>query len=133
MKNERLAALADVFYERLETPFIWGKNDCCLFAADCAFAATGVDPAEKFRGTYDDAVSALRLTSKLGGMENIAAISFGPEISPALASFGDIGLIENFGRPCLAVYGGEYFHAPGEDGLKIFPVEQCLRAWRLPE
>lgn len=125
--------IADVFIERIAMRFQWGINDCCLFAADCFYAATGTDPAGEFRGEYTDAISAARVLSRLGGLEVIAAKNCGPEILPSQSSFGDIGLVDNAGRPCLSVFGGEYFHAPGDDGLKIFPLDNCLRAWRLPK
>lgn len=117
--------------ERLNTPFVWGVNDCCLFAADCVLAATGVDPAENLRLAYCDARGAARVLREHGGMAKLAAKHCGTEIPPAYAQFGDIGLLDNGGRPCLAVFGGEFFHAPGERGLTIHPVELCSRAWRM--
>jgi len=125
--------LSNLFVERISSPFKWAGNDCCLFAADGLFVTTGRDPAAGIRGTYSDALSAARTVERLGGMNKIASDSFGNEISPLLVKFGDIGLIENSGRPCLAIFGGEFFHAPGEDGLTIFPVDTCIRAWRLTD
>lgn len=130
LKPEWQSAIADLFIERMSAPFVWGLNDCCLLAADAKLAATGVDPAEGFR-TYDDALSAARLVSKLGGMEAIGSRFFGPRIPVECVAFGDIGLIENCGRPCLAVFGGQFFHAPAEHGLTILPIEHCAAAWRL--
>lgn len=124
--------IGDVFTERLTEPFRWGSNDCCLFAADCFEAATEFDPGKVARGMYADARGALRMIEALGSLEDMATGWCGPSIHPSEAAFGDIGLIENSGRPCLAVFGGQYFHAPGDEGLTIFPVETCLRAWRLP-
>lgn len=133
MKPGWQADVAGVFLERMAAPFKWSHNDCCLFAADCILAATGDDPAADVRGKYDDALSAARLIDSLGGLEKIAASRCGPEIPPASAVFGDIGLINNHGRPCLAVFGGEFFHAPAEHGLTILPIEACTKAWRLTE
>jgi hypothetical protein len=123
--------LTDFFVSRLSSCFEWGVNDCCLFAADGKIAATGHDPAAEHRGTYSDALSAARTVERLGGMLAIGDSSFGKRIKTEYVRFGDIGLIENHGRPCLAIFGGEYFHAPGVDGLTIFPVDKCLQAWSL--
>jgi len=46
--------------ERMNTPFVWGKHDCCLFACDAVLAMTGEDLAGDFRGKYDSALSAVR-------------------------------------------------------------------------
>jgi hypothetical protein len=127
------AAVADVFLDRLGAPFRWGSNDCCLFAADCIKAATGVDVAEDVRGKYCDTITAYRLIDSFGGLESIAAARCGSEINPGQAVFGDIGLVENHGRPCLSVFGGQFFHAPAEHGLTIIPIEACTKAWRLTD
>lgn len=42
-------------------PFRWGRNDCCLFAADWIVLLHGVDPAARLRGRYQSALSAARL------------------------------------------------------------------------
>lgn len=125
--QERLAAL---FVERITAQFVWGRNDCCLFAADAVIAATGRDPADGLR-SYADAISAARLVKRLGGMAAIGDKSFGPRIAPAGAVFGDLGLVTNDGRECLAVFGGSAFHVPGEHGLTIVPIENCTIAWRM--
>jgi len=131
LKSDWQQAIGDLFIERISEPFNWGFNDCALFAADCFRAATGTDPADGLRGTYSDAIGAVRVIDALGGLGAIASRHCGAPIDPAMASFGDIGIISNSGRPCLAVFGGQFFHAPGADGLKIFPVETCLQAWSL--
>ena len=55
------------------TPFVWGKNDCCLMAANYYVAIHGIDYAAMFRGKYNTAIGAYRLLSKAGGMEAILA------------------------------------------------------------
>lgn len=117
--------------ERWARPFAWGSQDCVLFAADCVDACTGVDPAKGMRGTYSDASGAARLVRELGGLAAIAASHCGPEIAPALAQPGDVGLVMNDGRECLAVCGGQHWLAPGESGVCVLPSGQGLRAWRL--
>lgn len=117
--------------ERWAQPFAWGAQDCALFAADCADACTGVDPAADLRGTYSDAAGAARVVAELGGLAAIAAARMGPEIAPALAQPGDIGLVLNDGRECLAVCTGGMWHAPGAAGLCALPMAQAQRAWRL--
>jgi hypothetical protein len=117
--------------ERRARAFAWGSQDCVLLAADCVDACTGVDPAASWRGTYSDALGAARLVQQLGGLAAIAAAHCGPEIAPALAQPGDIGLAANDGRECLVVCGGGMWHAPGIAGVVALHPQQVLRAWRL--
>lgn len=117
--------------ERRARPFEWGSLDCVLFAADCVEACTGVDLAAMYRGTYSDATSAGRIVHALGGLAEIAAASVGREVLPVQAQPGDIGLVINDGRECLAVCTGSTWHAPGADGVVALPMDQAARAWRL--
>ena len=44
--------LANTISTAHEVPFEWGKWDCALAACRLIHSITGVDPAEKYRGTY---------------------------------------------------------------------------------
>lgn len=50
--------LAQTLQAAMTRPFSWGEHDCCLFAADCVQAVTGVDVAADFRGTYTTPLGA---------------------------------------------------------------------------
>jgi len=45
---------------RQHTPFAWGYNDCCLFAAAAIEALTGRHPAPALIGAYHSALGARR-------------------------------------------------------------------------
>jgi hypothetical protein len=117
--------------ERWARPFGWGGQDCALFAADCADACTGVDPAADLRGTYSDALGAARVLAELGGLGVIAADRFGPEVPPLMAQPADVGLLIDSGRECIAVCTGAMWLVPGVDGLVVLPTARIERAWRL--
>ena len=89
--------------ERLTQPFGWGRLDCALWVGDCVRACTGHDPAAHVRGKYATAREAARLLRGFGDLADAAAAVLGPEIVPALAQPGDVGLIDNEGDPCLGV------------------------------
>lgn len=121
--------LAEVIESRHKTPFSWGQQDCCMFAADCVWAMTGSDPAFDVRGQYSDADGAARLLAKFGGVVALAEDRLGAEVPPRCASIGDIGVVESEGRECLAVNNGTLrWLVPGEHGLVLFG--HALRAWR---
>ncbi len=128
--NKWQTALDAAFKEREFKPFGWGGQDCCLFAADCVFAVTGVDPAEDLRGTYSNEFEAARVLASEGGVVGVAARRAGPEISVQEAQVGDIVLVLFDGRETLTVCGGMMLYAPGPTGLVHLPRGQGLRAWR---
>ena len=116
--------------ERWALPFEWGKQDCCLFAADCVQAITGADWAASFRGQYDSKVSAYRMLVDAGGMEAVAAAALGEQIAPAMAQTGDIGMVEDAGRALVVCGGGNWLGA-GLDGLECVAASRVVRAWRV--
>jgi hypothetical protein len=66
-----------------------------------------------------------------GGLAALAADRLGKEVPPRMARAGDIGLLINAGRECLAIFGGSMWHAPGEAGLCCFPTHHVTRCWRV--
>lgn len=122
----RFAAL--VASARLE-PFAWGSHDCCLWAADSVLALTGVDPAHALRGTYGDERSALKLVARLGGLTAIGLMC-GPEIKPAHATDGDVGLVAwPDGVVSLGVHGGTRWMCVGDAGLVDLPLSAASLVW----
>ncbi len=122
--------LAEFVQSRRDTPFSWGGNDCCLFAADAVQAVTGTDPAADLRGTYAAALDAARLVEELGGIEAIAAARLGDEIPVLLARRGDVVAIDAGAGISLGVCIGAQAAVPAADGLAFLPIGQATRAWR---
>ena len=78
------------------TPFEWGKNDCCLMAANYYIATSGIDYAESFRGKYNTAIGAYRLLSKAGGMDAILTRNDFRKLDHAgFANTGDVAIYCN--------------------------------------
>lgn len=116
--------------DRLNKPFTWGVQDCCMFAADCVEAVTGVDPAADLRGSYADAAGAARVLEFFGGVVSLAVERLGGVVRTELAQPGDVGLTMQDGRQTLAVCTGQHWHAPAALGLVALAPEQISRAWR---
>ncbi|WP_404807597.1 DUF6950 family protein [Loktanella gaetbuli] len=49
-------------------PWIWGQNDCAMWAAGYVAQVTGVDPASSLRGTYSTAFACRRVQMRAGGL-----------------------------------------------------------------
>ena len=71
--------------------YAYGRHDCGLFCAGAVQAMTGDDPAEVFRGAYDDVVSAAQALRDKGAGTLVATVaSLFDEKPPAFAQRGDI-------------------------------------------
>jgi len=114
-------------------PFELGKMDCSLFAADWVRLQTGVDLAASWRGTYSTRREYLRLLSADGGLVRVVARAMhhikAPQIPPADAQPGDIGIIVTEDGPALAVRGQAAWMAKTGDQLSSTP--HASFAWRL--
>lgn len=115
-------------------PFIWGENDCCLFACNCILAITGVDLARTFRGYTTEPEAAAFIAGYGGLYELVAAVcrEHGmPEIPPRQARRGDPVLFEGGEGPTLGICTGEKIVAPGKGGLSAYGILKGLHAWRI--
>jgi hypothetical protein len=128
--NAWRTALDALVAARMTQPFEWGKQDCCLWAADCVLASTGIDHATDVRGSYSSAAGALRVLAELGGIEAVAGRA-GEPIPPLAAGVGDIGLIALDDRALLAVCLGAVWLAPTARGLAAHPLPEATQAWRV--
>jgi hypothetical protein len=114
--------------QRMHTPFAWGVQDCCLFAADAVATITGRDPAAAWRGTYSTALQAARLVAELGGLRAIGTMA-GPGIPPLSARVGDIGLVQSHGQALLGVCTGPCWLVPAGAGLAAHDLSAAHAAW----
>ena len=123
--------LATLCKERSSAPFKWGAHDCCLWAADCVVAVTGIDPAAKLRGTYSGAISAAHVLEEHGGVEAIATAALGEPVPVGFAAIGDIVCIEVDGRKSLALCNGMAVLATGLDRLECLSLDCAVCAWKV--
>jgi hypothetical protein len=108
-------------------PFEWGVNDCCMFAANAAFAITGEDYAKPYRG-YKTAKGALRHLKDIG-VEGLATKTWGQPKAAAYAQRGDAILYDCGDGDALGVCIGDKIAVMGQDGLVILPMSECLKSW----
>lgn len=122
------------------TPFAWGSNDCCTFAAGGIQAITGIDVMADFRGKYTDEAGALAaIESVCGGTTVADAAAYCAQKAglvelpkPLFAQRGDLvvcnapsgqlvaGLVHLNGRQIVIV---------GENGLYRVPLRSAVRSW----
>ncbi|AZV00293.1 DUF6950 family protein [Paracoccus kondratievae] len=116
-------------------PFAWGSQDCALgLAAGAVEAITGQDVAARWRGRYRSPSGARRALHKAGftSLADLVA-SLLPEIAPAFANVGDIGLIEADGplRQALCVVDASGLIVLTEAGHGRRPRHDMIRAFKV--
>lgn len=122
--------LNDTIKAASERPFSWGEFDCCLFAADCALAVCGVDPAADYRGQYDSEASAKRALSKRHGSLEAAWDSCFARVNPAYIQRGDVALYQGPNGRGVAVYWAGEFWTSVEIGAARVECEPEV-VWRV--
>jgi hypothetical protein len=124
--------LAAFLKHRQSQPFCWGKNDCCLFAADAIQVITGVDHASEFRGRYTTAIGAKRALIRYGkgDIKHTFNAKFGKPIGGLNASRGDISLVNINGEDIVGVVFGNIY-VVSEPGLLQLPLSQALGIWSI--
>jgi len=130
----RLDALINEYYF---TPFVWGENDCFIFAHDILKAVSGVDVIAPYRGQYKDEESARALLEKHAGGKYEASFSGLERVeNPAFAQRGDVGIIEIEGKEYCGGIGTNarfFMIRPLGGGLMSLSVKAAskkLRLWR---
>lgn len=114
----------------LGRPFSWGEFDCCLFAADCAMAVCGVDPAQAYRGTYKTQAGAKRALKKNHGSLEAAWDACFTRVAPAFIQRGDIALYESPRGRAVAVFWANEYWSTTDDGVARVVCEP-LAVWRV--
>ena len=120
--------------EKRDRPFVWGQQDCCLFAADWVLAVTQIDPAQAFRGKYRTELGAKRALKRAGfnAIEEIANDRFGKSLAPLQLSRGDIALVMNhINEPTLAIVWGSMVWVMTPNGVSHLAVELIVKGWRV--
>jgi hypothetical protein len=132
-KQDWITQLNKVISDRQFTPFKWGENDCCLFAADCIKAMTGNDPAKTLRGHYHTERGAHRTLKRYGActIEATATKLLGEPEPPLTARRGDVALLQEGKRAQLGVVMPSGVYVPGENGLIKKPLTEIKKVWRI--
>src|ERR1700733_5781171 len=118
--------------DNANTQFEWGKNDCCLFAANAIQSFTGIDLADEFRGKYTDQLSAFGLISSVSGGTTVADAAaycakkhgLTEHTHPLMAKRGDLVVIDIDGTLIAGVVhlNGRHVISVSETGPVRLPI-----------
>lgn len=133
-----LAPALTAFLERAERePFVWGSWDCCLYPAAWVQTLTGIDPARRWRGAYDDqdgALAFVRAGRGLARVMEVAAAEAGLVRAPR-PSLGAVGVIRSedpdvrlMGAVCV---GGGFWSTVAPEGGVVALRTRPVAAWEV--
>ncbi len=131
-----VVTLAQFLSRAAATPFAFGKFDCLLFPADRVRDRYGVDPAAKWRGSYDSALGCERILLREGGVIAIMETALTPMgiASTANPQPGDVGAVavatKQGTRFCGAVKTGCGWAVLGVHGLLVMRPAHAV-AWSI--
>lgn len=117
--------------DKQSEPFSWGRNDCCIFAADCVAALTGCDFASEYRGIYRTEKTAYKLLKEFGGIQGLAENALGASMSRHRATVGDVVLVMMNGREALGICNGATIIGPGANGIAVMDMAGSIMAWKV--
>lgn len=120
------SALAEYIEIKRPEPFVYGVNDCCMFAAGAVIAMTGEDPMEEFRGQYNSLATSVRALQEIGAgtLEATLDGKF-PVIETARAQRGDLAFFDQ----SVGVVAGAFAWFASDDGLERIPRHMWDKAW----
>lgn len=117
---------------RLRAPFVWGVNDCAIFAADAVLAMTGQDPAPAGLRGHRTARQATRSLHRHGELQGIATAALGEPVLTADPAEGDVVLVRTGKRQALAIANGQGgAFGPAAAGLAVAPLSGPVLCWRV--
>jgi hypothetical protein len=126
--------LSDYLEAQAKTPFVWGENDCVLFAAKAAQEIlTGRDIAGEISsyGEYNEQTAADIITQHGGSLAGIFDKHFSRKHKHTVQR-GDIAIIDFNGQEAAGVVSGRYVFCKSLSG-RLVPINiiNILTAWEV--
>lgn len=111
-------------------PFVWGKNDCVLFAVKAAEKITYEDHYSRYLG-YNDEKGAKEIISEAGSLEALISRHFGnPHRKVLSAKRGDLVMLKYPSKTIAIVDdSGRFACGVSETGFSKVPLEKAWCVW----
>ena len=122
------------FLENNNSPFEWGKNDCCKFSNVLIKEITGEDLIPKTLNWHDEE-SAMKAIESYGGdiessIEKACTEKNVGEIDKAFMTCGDLVVYKQEGSYLVGMCNGFGILTPTDDGINVVNNELAHRVWR---
>ena len=124
---------ADFIRAEAGRPFRWGETDCAATVDRWIAMVTGRSPLAAFGRRHADAGEAAAWLAEPGGLPKAVkhVLSAAGLEETAEPRPGDVGLVVQAGKVCVAIFSGHLWFTRDESGLMAAPPEACLKAWRV--
>lgn len=125
--------IADFVAAEAPKPFRWGETDCASTVDRWINLQTGKSPLAQAGLIYRDEFDATAILIERGGFPIIVnramrLVGFEKTDAPKV---GDVGLILQSGRMCLAICTETLWFSRDESGLIGAPLDAIWKAWRI--
>tara|TARA_R110000782_G_scaffold657_8_gene2184 strand:+ start:822 stop:1235 length:414 start_codon:yes stop_codon:yes gene_type:complete len=122
------------FVEKNNSPFEWGKNDCCKFSNAIIKEITGEDLIPKTLKWNDEASAKKAIASYGGDLETSIEKACNKkdvgEINKAFMTCGDLVLYAQTDSFLVGMCDGLGILTPTDDGINVVANELAHRVWR---
>jgi hypothetical protein len=122
--------LTDFLEAQRKLPFVWGQNDCVLFASKAANEVVDRDltPEMLGYGEYDKARAIEILREHGGDISGIFDKHFKRKVK-SMAQRGDIALVKHKDQKAAGVIVGRYVMCKTLDGMINVPMNDAIIVW----
>lgn len=115
------------------SPFVWGANDCVLFAASMADAISDSGYVQRAKDAFawTDAKQAAALIGG-GQLKQLVEVVLGPLLPWPRLYWGDIALVlDEQERYSLAIHDGTQFVGKTKNGVQSIPFHYVQGGWHV--
>ena len=122
--------------ELKEVPFVWGQNDCCIFAAKCLDAQYGTSIADGIIGQYSTELGSKRFMlekAKSAYLPTMLDVYITQRVDKKYAQRGDVVTFNgDLGLTAGVLWSGVVW-AMGPNGVETFPLSkiEITDIWRM--
>ncbi len=119
--------MLDLLHKWAQTPFDYGRADCCQFVAECVSELRGYNPMRCF--SYDDEKSANKIIEQYGSLREAVTAVLGDPIDDPVD--GDVALMEINGRQLAAiVYRDRCIFRTESGNIADVPASHAVCYWK---
>lgn len=129
-REDWLEKMWSTIEQHQSTAFVWGENDCCLFAAKVVDAMCDSEFEKQLKEKYNDQDSAIRYIVEEGGMEKAVSGYLG-ESKTGRAQRGNVVLFEGALGETLGICIGSTIAAVSDSGVIYMPRSATICYWTI--
>lgn len=131
MSDETSARLAAYLQQAMSAPFKFGATDCSKTANGWIRLEAGISPLDAAGYEYDNESQSRAITDAYGGLARatINAMRKAGLRRTRAPKSGDVGIVEMFGKACVAIFDGRVWVSRDDSGLLAAREARVVAAW----